>query len=173
MKCYAGIGARNTPTEVLAVMRNSALLLAKDGYICKTGAALGADQAFGNGAGNKLELYLPWPDYEKAWISSLDYPGVSVINAILDRDAFRSVDQYHPAPGKLRPAVRLMHARNYLIVRNVEFVVCWTPEGVVVGGTGQALRIAIAAGTPIYNLGHQPTLDAFSKKIAERNQVPY
>jgi len=34
----------------------------------------------------------------------------------------------------------------------VDFVWCWTPHGAVIGGTGQALRIAAAYEIPVFNL---------------------
>ena len=34
----------------------------------------------------------------------------------------------------------------------VDFIVCWTKDGTINGGTGQALRIAEAYNIPVYNL---------------------
>ena len=34
----------------------------------------------------------------------------------------------------------------------VDFVLCWTPNAKVVGGTGQGLRIALDYNIPIFNL---------------------
>ncbi len=168
MKYYAGIGARNTPPEILNIMTKTAMLLAEDGYICKTGAAKGADQAFGNGAGDDLELYLPWATYEKEWIESLQFPGITVVNKTLDAFAFASVQVYHPAPENLKISVTAMHARNYRVVKGSRFVICWTPNGSETGGTGQAIRIALANNIHIYNLGIASTLKAFQDKIKER-----
>jgi hypothetical protein len=35
---------------------------------------------------------------------------------------------------------------------NSKFVVCWTPGGLLKGGTAQAMRIAHAYGIPVFNL---------------------
>ena len=62
---YAGIGSRETPTNVLQVMSDIAVLMAIDGHICCTGAAKGADQAFANGANRvqgAIELSLAQED---------------------------------------------------------------------------------------------------------------
>ena len=47
---YAGIGARATPTAVLADMRVIAEWLARTGWHLSTGGAEGADTAFAEGA---------------------------------------------------------------------------------------------------------------------------
>ena len=175
IKMYAGIGARNTPGEILQVMTNTSHLLAHDGYCCNTGAAKGADQAFAIGAAlgkGQVQLMLPWANYEKEWVSVLGGPGffpdVIIINEVINTDAFMSVEQFHPAPGNLKQAVRKLHARNYMIIKGVQFIVCWTPGGEVVGGTGQALRIAASMNIIIYNLGVPEMLEAFKAKIAAR-----
>lgn len=48
---YAGVGSRETPPQVLAVMRSAARVLASRGWILRSGGALGADSAFEAGAG--------------------------------------------------------------------------------------------------------------------------
>ena len=39
------------------------------------------------------------------------------------------------------------------MVQASKFVVCWTPQGLLKGGTAQALRTATALNIPIINLG--------------------
>lgn len=54
---------------------------------------------------------------------------------------------------------RGMHSRNchqilgWDLESPVDAVICWTPEGKVVGGTATALKLAMKAGIPIFNLG--------------------
>src|SRR5438105_13780073 len=71
---YAGIGSRSTPTAVLALIEAIAVRLAGEGWVLRTGASPGADQAFYRGAlagGGAVELYLPWPGFEaSAWQSA-------------------------------------------------------------------------------------------------------
>lgn len=182
IKMYAGIGARKTPEDILQIMRSTGRLLAYDGYCCNTGAAKGADQMFAIGAASgqgQVQLMLPWASYEKDWVNGLGgptyYPDILIINNILNADAFISVNNFHPAPENLSDAVKKLHARNHMIIKGVEFIACWTPGGEVVGGTGQALRIAASMGIPVYNLGIPKTLEAFKQKIAERalGEIPY
>ena len=57
------------------------------------------------------------------------------------------------------PYARGMHQRNvhqilgYELNDPVDAVICWTPNGNVVGGTATALKLAMKAGIPIFNLG--------------------
>jgi len=173
MKAYAGIGARKTPKHIITMMGMIGQALANDGFTCNTGAAKGADQAFAEGAllgDGSVVLSLPWFSYEEDWISSI-FRGGMVVNVLPKYcpEAMASVNKYHPAPDTLKQAVTKLHARNWMIVQNIEFVVCWTPRGEVIGGTGQALRIVADAGSiPVYNLGKEDTYNAFYDKLIER-----
>ena len=66
-------------------------------------------------------------------------------------------DDYDPWE-RLSQGGRKLHARNWQIMMGhndktpVKFVVCWTPEGLVKGGTAQALRIADDMQIPVYNI---------------------
>ena len=58
---YAGIGARSTPSSVLADMAVIAGWLARTGWDLHTGGAHGADTTFAGGASaGRRTLYLPW-----------------------------------------------------------------------------------------------------------------
>lgn len=172
MPSYAGIGARNTPDNILQVMVKTGKLLAKDGLCCNTGMAQGADQAFARGAclGNgALKLCLPWASYEQETQQHL-WGNITkvVVDPKLHTEAYLSVQKYHPNPANLKPAVVKLHARNYLIIEGVEFVVCYSPNGAPIGGTGQAIRMASDMEITIYNLGVEATLEAFKRQIVER-----
>ena len=168
---YAGIGSRKTPPSVLKLMQRTAYCMAIQGHELRTGACKGADQAFAEGAvsGNgKVTLCLPWRDYEKEWVSWMlaKYRcNVEILDTGIDIEAFESVKKYHPAYNKLSNGVKKLHARNYLIMNGVEAVICWTPSGQVVGGTGQALRIAIDRGIKIYNLGNTGCRNRFEVRL--------
>ena len=51
-----------------------------------------------------------------------------------------------------------MMTRNFFQVHGMigepssEFIICWTPNGALVGGTAQAMRLSKAVGIRIYNL---------------------
>ncbi len=155
-------------------MRGIGRVLAKDGFVCQTGAAQGADQAFAEGAlcgGGDVSLFLPWPSYEKQWVDGLVGPfSVTSINEF-DRMAFLSVAEHHPNFAALSRSVRQLHARNWLILQGIQFVICWTPKGLEAGGTGQAIRIAEQAGVKIHNLGKPDVLAHFIAKLKELGEL--
>lgn len=154
---YAGIGSRETPKDILDLMYLIGYFMALEGHECATGACIGPDQAFANGAiaaGGIVHINLPWWSYEQAWVKSLPQNKVS-IRVINDTDvaAYQSVDTFHPAPQRLKQSVRKLHARNYLILQTTQKVICYTNKGLVTGGTGQGIRIAKQFGQIIHNLG--------------------
>ena len=175
MQIYAGIGSRKTPPYVLNIMTQIAVVLAKKGYVCHTGACIGADQAFAEGAlqgGGQVHLLLPWSGYESNWVQTLNGSVTTqVYNPATDVAATESVKNYHPAFNHLSRPVVALHARNYLIINQAEFCVCWTPDGLSSGGTGQAIRIAQDAGIPVYNLGLAGTMAAFVARLMSLNPL--
>jgi len=168
-KCYAGIGARTTPEKILLEMRGLAEALATLGYVLRSGGAKGADNAFEIGCNvidHKLkEIYLPWQNFN-------DNPSR---NFYVCEKAIEIALKYHPNPEWLRhksPHVLKLMARNsYQVLGSelnhpVDFVVCWTQDGVesnkttrATGGTGQAIRIAQDYSIPVYNLKNKESLD--------------
>lgn len=150
---YAGVGSRRTPPDVLELMEYAADALRARGYILRSGHATGADQAFEAGASDDAEVYLPWPSFE---------PDVPIqANLILDRPtdaAIRLAATFHPNWSNLNRGARALHARNCHQVLGAglddpaSFVICWTPNAELVGGTAQALRIAAAYNVPAFNL---------------------
>lgn len=149
---YAGIGSRQTPTVILQQMTFIGAMLAKQGYILRSGGAEGADSAFENGCNLERglkEIYLPWDGYN----------GRKSSDPKPNKEAYDLAARFHPAWDRLRPGVQTIMARNgYQIfganlTNPVSFVVCYTPNGAGSGGTGQALRMAHAAGIPVIDLG--------------------
>ena len=168
---YAGIGSRQTPPNIIRIMEDIGTLMAIDGHICNTGAALGADQAFANGA-NKvqgpIELSLPWGNYEAAWVNTLHNKNITVFHDKTHTKAAESVHKYHPGAARLTQGVLKLHARNYLIIEGCKLIICWTPEGKISGGTGQALRLSQDMGIPVMNLGDTTILARFIERINAR-----
>lgn len=143
MTKYAGIGSRKTPSDCLAYMQDIALGFAKLGYILRSGGARGADTAFEDGckiANGKREIYLA----EDATPEAMEHAA-----------------EFHPNWHACSPYAKRLHARNSMIILGgrlndpVDFVVCWTPSGVKIGGTAQALRVAEHYEIPIINVGDE------------------
>ena len=67
--------------------------------------------------------------------------------------------QVHPAWDRCNEWARGMHSRNchqilgYDLKSPVDAVICWTPDGAVVGGTATSIRIAMKYDIPVFNLG--------------------
>lgn len=139
---YAGIGSRETPAEILLLMRSIAHQLATRGYILRSGGAIGADQAFEDGcddAGGKKEIFKP--------CSGAPHRAASAI-----------AQSIHPNWEACSPYARACHTRNVYQVLGADlrspsrFVICWTPNGESVGGTRTAIELAIQHQIRICNL---------------------
>lgn len=161
MKCYAGIGSRQTPPDVLALMTKIAVRLEGSGLVLRSGGALGADSAFSAGAIGYKAIYLPWEGFN----GHKHGAGGGVVCGSQE-DLQEIAKKHHPCWYSLNYAVRKLHTRNVAqILGSVNpgeckslFVVCWTPGGKGGGGTGQALRVAKAYDVPIHDLGKPDVL---------------
>ena len=151
MNYYAGIGARATPDAIKKYMTELAHFLNTQKWYLRSGGAQGADKAFEAGAGIRKFIYHP-----EDW----------------NMEAVKIARDHHPAWSRLSPYVQLLMARNAMIVLSntltepVKFVVCWTPNGEIVGGTGHSLRIAQTYNVPIINFGNLK-LPEIEEKIQE------
>lgn len=158
---YAGIGSRNTPEPVLALMQRCATRLEVLGYTLRSGGANGADSFFEAGCTHK-EIYLPWPGFNGRQ---------SEFQAVCDK-ALTLAATIHPRWDRLGRAARNLMGRNcYQVLGRdlsnpVDFVLCWTPDGVedeqsrtqATGGTGQAIALASRHGIPVFNLARGDAL---------------
>lgn len=172
---YAGIGSRRTPREVLEVFRIIGRYLASIGYVLRSGRADGADSAFELGARDyhgSCEIYLPWPSFQaNTWLGR-NYPGI-VLDSIepAQRElAYKSVQQFHPAPERLSQGAMKLQARDYCQITGKstkacksEFVVCWTDRQT--GGTSQAIRVAQSFGIPVFNFYYAEDRNAFLRRF--------
>lgn len=179
-KYYAGIGSRQTPDHILKIMHHIGAYLYTQGWTLRSGAAQGADACFERGHDRayemdmlgepKKEIYLPWAYYQNN-LSDLHPKNIPFSQEEIDFTA-----NYHPGWKKCSPSVRALHQRNTRIilghqslhgeyVKPVKFVVCWTPNGEITGGTGQTLRIAQALNIPIINLGSPHSADELEKCV--------
>jgi hypothetical protein len=158
MKYYTGIGARETPPEILNIMTAVAQKLQSLGYILRSGGARGADTAFEEGAGDKVNIYLPFHGFRHK-----ERPR-KASDFTYTQEAMDLAKKYHPAWSRCSYEAQKYHARNshQVLGRDLktpsEFIICWTKDGDMVGGTSQALRIATDYHIPIYNLAIEDDL---------------
>lgn len=177
---YTGIGSRETPKEILQVMKAIAYVLYFQGWTLRSGGAPGADFAFEDGhrlakwvdyqyyhemqkLPINLEIYLPWKTFLKDrkvendlgdWKSGFfwDFP------KDIEEKASAIVDEIHPAPHNLSYGARKLHMRNCYQVLGQDlntpssFVVCWTKNAQEIGGTRTAIVLAKKHGIPVCNL---------------------
>ena len=166
---YAGIGARAMPPSILTAMTVMAGWLARQGWHLNSGGAAGADSAFADGApAARRTLYLPWSGY-----NGRAGPDCRVLSPSDLASCMAIAARLHPAWDRCSPAVRKLHARNAAILgagldQPVDAVVAWTPGGMIAGGTGMGIRIAIEAGIPVLNLGAMPPRAVCERLLAIR-----
>lgn len=137
MTClYAGIGSRQTPSSVCDQMTTIAGRLAALGWVLRSGGAIGADQAFEQGA-NEKEIYRASDATE---------------------GALRLAARLHPAWDRCSDHARSLLARNTFQVLGPDLltpskmVICWTVDGKDTGGTAIAIRLAQENAVPVFNL---------------------
>lgn len=158
-KSYAGIGSRQTPQNVLSLMKRIAYELATQGWCLRSGAAQGADQAFEMGCDaiqGQKEIYIPWRGFEQRHGRE-----IVVDRGVLPNleEAFNLAQRMHPMWHRCSQGSKKLHTRNIyqILGRDLEspvrVVICWTKKGKREGGTGQALRLADAMGIEIHDLG--------------------
>lgn len=142
---YAGIGSRKTPHDILYKMEFFGAMLKNKGYVLHSGGASGADAAFSIAVPNNLKIIFR-PEHATP-------------------EAIHKASQYHPAWARCNDYVKKLHGRNAQIILGknldspVEFVICWTPSGKLVGGTSIGIRIAQDYNIPVYNLAFTDNIE--------------
>lgn len=150
---YAGIGSRETPSDVLEYMKEVAKYMSSLDYCLRSGRAKGADRAFEEGCDSvagKKDIYLakdagePYSNW--AWNEILKcFPDDRnplyfdswklYTKQLLVRDMYQILGKFTNEP--------------------VKFVACWTPslnyQDSSSGGTGWAIRCALLYKIPVYN----------------------
>lgn len=178
MKFYAGIGSRQTPSEICEMMHKVAYKLAEFGWVLRSGAAEGADQAFQYGVEKYCEdygipcrtrqqIFLPWIGFNNFGIES--DRGICWRDPVDDPRIEQIARYFHPKYEQLGRGAKKLIGRNghqilgWFLDSPVAMVIAWTPDGSVgkttpkTGGTGHALRIAYNRRIPIYNLANNAT----------------
>lgn len=158
-KVYAGVGSRETPIDIQAIMRDMAFDLANENMVLRSGAAIGADSAFESGcdaAGGKKEIFVA-PDMYGMDVRPDYIAAPRCENYIECLKMARSV---HPNWHAMQSWGRAQHARNVMQVLGEDlktpanFLICWAPveNGSLKGGTRTAWEIAKLHKVPCFNL---------------------
>jgi hypothetical protein len=162
MRYYAGIGSRQTPEKLRGLIKNIVEKLEAKDYILRSGAAPGADTFFEEFAHRK-EIYLPWKGFN----------GNPSELFVITEEGREMAKKYHPRWDILSSAAKRLMTRNCYQVLGLdlktpsEFIICWTPEGKMKGGTSQAMRIAKDLEIPIYNLAKEKDIQKLNILVGE------
>lgn len=170
---YTGIGARQTPKDIIDLMIIIAAEFANEGYTLRSGGANGADSAFESGCDSvdgKKEIYLPWKRFNKNPSKLYKIPP----------NVYEIAEMVYRAKwNKLSGSVQSLMARNIQQVSGYDalcdhsaFVLCWTPDGCetviqrnkATGGTGQAIAYADAIKIPVINLANEGAIQKLKKQ---------
>jgi len=144
-KIYAGIGSRETPDDILKTMTSIAKTLEVMGYLLRSGGAIGADTAFENGIVNEPN-------------KDIIYPYQATPQAI------ELASRLHPNWAACTGDTPMKHGRNSMIILGrdlmvpVNFVICWTEDAKLKGGTAMGIRIANYHRIPVFNLADPASL---------------
>lgn len=164
MKYFAGIGSRKTPRHICNEMTELSKFLCNNGYCLYSGGAGGADSAFEKGASIK-KIFLPWDGFNGRIVDNIKYFGRSDY----DKQAKEIASTIHPKWNSLNDAAIKFHTRNVYQVLGfdlqtpVDFVVCWTEDGKIAGGTATAIRLAKRNNIPVYNMAVYNKEDIINK----------
>lgn len=168
MKYYTGIGSRETPKDILALMTDIAVKLSSKGWTLRSGGADGADTAFENGAKLK-DIYLPWKRFNNR-------EGIVLEHCDRENFAYTKASEIHPAWDKLSRGAQALHARNiFQVLGHLEnsvpskFVVFYAkPSGdSVSGGTRTAVECAKLYDIPVFNLYFEEVKEKMKSFIGE------
>ena len=160
-KYYAGIGSRSTPPNILKLMKDIGFFMASKGWILRSGRAAGADTWFEKGCNewwhNNSKPGYPCP---KEIFTKYD-----IGDDLHSQTALQMAKKIHPAWHRCNLTVQKLHARNMFQIHGrdlqvpIQSVICWTPEGKLVGGTRTAIIAATDIGRKVYNLGNEATVE--------------
>jgi hypothetical protein len=166
-KFYAGIGSRETPLDICYLMQHITNQLKQEDYWLRSGGAKRADEYCAKGAEEKAQIFIPGDWFKLAYI----HPDCEIYSGIC-AEAYKIAKAFHPNfDGIPTLFQKQLIARNsYQVLGEdlkspVDFILCWTENGKLVGGTAQALRIAQSYGIKILNLGKEQTKIELEEKF--------
>lgn len=193
MKYYTGIGSRETPSEILALMTKVGQKLASEGWCLRSGGAEGADTAFEEGwwanrmtkdvcyTSNDYECYIPWSGFNGHTLVSHDAKCINPSGKFASQ-AEQVAARMHPAWDAVRqdgtpvlsPAAKKLHTRNVFQIMGKDlntpsrFVVAYAKtdkHGTPKGGTATAIALAKKMEIPVFNLYLPEDLERLQKFV--------
>lgn len=151
---FAGVGSRKIielQPDLKPVLAAIARCLVAEGYILRSGGAIGCDLWFEEGVPNKKD--------KEIFYSKKCPPGEDPKFYNVDEKALTMAKRIHPKWDAMGSGGQGLHARNtYQVLgrdhdQPVDFVMCWTFKGAAEGGTRTAIMVAQENNIPVFNLG--------------------
>jgi hypothetical protein len=151
---------------------------ARRDYTLRSGGADGADHAFevgsDRGCGTK-EIYLPWKGFNgndsQLYLDAMDKQDPGIVKRAEEATRKLLGDGHW---SRLSQGAKKLHTRNLFQIKGAwgdnytDRVVCWTPNGDLVGGTATAIKLATELNIPVFNLGNPGTQKLFETMLGDR-----
>lgn len=176
MKYYAGIGSRETPSEVGALIEEIAIHLNDCPFTLRSGGADGADTYF-EMVSKRTEIFLPWKGFNKRPPFNLyDPDGTCKYFDSPTDDAIAFAKEHISGFSYRTQGAQKLLARNMHQVLGedlntpVDFVICWTLGAKKTGGTAHAIRLAESMDIPVFNLADDIQTDAIKTMLGIADQ---
>ena len=172
MKYYAGIGSRETPTGTRGFIHEFVDEFNRQGYTLRSGGADGADTFFEEKASLK-DIYLPWKGFNGRPQTRERSLGASYIQGPTKAAIDLAARTIHGFERRSQGAQKLLARNMHQVLGEdlstpVEMVICWTPEGKIVGGTAHAIRLAKKHEIPIFNLAKEKDILSLRDRLYQR-----
>lgn len=141
---FTGVGSRKIPVGEKYVLLKCAILLKKKGFKCRTGDAWGSDAIFKDVFGDEADVISPmdatdwsFEEVQKRMPNDRRYDVMKLsTKRLIARDMMQVLGRDGKSPSK--------------------FLLCYAPslnyEDSSAGGTGYAIRCALAHGIPVFNI---------------------
>lgn len=151
---YTGVGSRKVPQDQRILFRQVGQILAEKGWLLRSGAAEGCDQAFEQGADQVMgakAIYLPYPGFRRCRPGGQEPRQVidqgepdERVDQILRQSGVPGMDELLQAEARQREegltrtrrqAILRLYRRNVAQILGADlndpsrFVLCWTPDG--------------------------------------------
>lgn len=173
---FAVTGNKEAPADVLAKIRKYVTMAVELGYTARTGSDGEIEKEADSAAReDKRERILPWRDFDEkeskfTWNSER---------------AFYVAKLCHPTFDNMKKGVQHILAKNarlimgHTMTSRAMFLLCWTEDGARnasectgrTGFSGHTIKVATAAGVPVFNLGH-PDGEAALNDFLNKHQPP-
>lgn len=162
---YTGVGSRELPLEVYNCFIKIGTYLATIGIKLRSGGASGSDEGFEKGVDispnpNLKDIYVPWDGFNNSDSRLI----------VGNNDKAKEIaKEYHTHWENLNYASKKLATRNVFQVLGddlntpSEFLLCYTRNGSVTGGTALAINIAKAYNVPVFNAGAYDNLADFRR----------